>query len=96
VLDVASSYGVKVEKVLLFGSRARGDYKRDSDWDLLVVTEEKLDRELENELWLHVQRRLVKLGIVPELLIVDKETLRKYEKHTGYVCYYALKEGIET
>jgi len=27
-------------EVILFGSRARGDYRPDSDWDLLVVTDE--------------------------------------------------------
>ena len=25
-------------EVYLFGSRARGDYKKDSDWDLLILT----------------------------------------------------------
>jgi len=25
------------EKVILFGSQARGDYQEDSDWDLLVI-----------------------------------------------------------
>lgn len=27
--------------VILFGSRARGDYRPDSDWDILVIGEEK-------------------------------------------------------
>jgi predicted nucleotidyltransferase len=25
-------------KVILFGSRARGDYEKESDWDLLILT----------------------------------------------------------
>ncbi len=25
-------------EIYLFGSRARGDYKKDSDWDLLILT----------------------------------------------------------
>ena len=29
------------EKVILFGSQARGDAKEDSDWDLLVVLNKK-------------------------------------------------------
>ena len=29
------------EKVILFGSQARGDAREDSDWDLLVVLEKK-------------------------------------------------------
>ena len=30
----------KIEKILLFGSRARGDYRRSSDIDLAVFTKE--------------------------------------------------------
>lgn len=35
IIDLAVKYDV--EKVLLFGSRARGDYKRTSDIDLAVI-----------------------------------------------------------
>ena len=30
-------------EVILFGSRARGDYKEDSDWDVLVLTKKDED-----------------------------------------------------
>jgi predicted nucleotidyltransferase len=29
-------YGERIERVVLFGSRARGDAREDSDWDLAV------------------------------------------------------------
>ena len=35
IIDLAVKYDV--EKVILFGSRARGDYKRTSDIDLAVI-----------------------------------------------------------
>ena len=31
-------------KVILFGSRARGDAKKDSDWDFLILTQKKTGR----------------------------------------------------
>jgi len=31
--------------VLLFGSRARNDYETDSDYDFLIITQEKLSVE---------------------------------------------------
>ena len=38
-------------KVLLYGSRARGDYKQDSDWDILVISsKKKITYEYESEL----------------------------------------------
>ena len=35
-------------KVVLFGSRARGDAKKDSDWDLLILIDSQNIRELED------------------------------------------------
>jgi len=30
-------------EIILFGSRARGDFKEDSDWDVLVLTDSVVD-----------------------------------------------------
>jgi HEPN domain-containing protein/predicted nucleotidyltransferase len=38
-------HAVRPEKVILFGSRARGDYRPDSDIDLLIVSDDSLTRE---------------------------------------------------
>ena len=32
--------------VTLFGSRARGDAKDDSDWDVLILTNKKVDKDV--------------------------------------------------
>lgn len=45
-----SFLGEELEKLVVFGSTARGDYKNFSDIDLLVVTKNKLDQRTENEL----------------------------------------------
>lgn len=37
-----------VERIILFGSKARGDDEPDSDIDLLVITTPELDREAED------------------------------------------------
>lgn len=36
--------------VILFGSRARGDYREDSDWDILVLTDKKVDGALRKKI----------------------------------------------
>ena len=33
---VAEAYGARVERIVLYGSRARGDHKPDSDYDIAV------------------------------------------------------------
>jgi len=30
--------GMKVLKIILFGSRAKGTFREDSDWDILIAT----------------------------------------------------------
>lgn len=37
-------------EVWLFGSRARGDAREDSDWDFLVLTDKPVDRNLKSQL----------------------------------------------
>lgn len=38
-------------EVWLFGSRARGDARPDSDWDFLVLTEKQVDRPFKYSIW---------------------------------------------
>ncbi|MBK9980810.1 MAG: nucleotidyltransferase domain-containing protein [Saprospiraceae bacterium] len=33
-------------EVILFGSRARGDFREDSDWDFLILLNRTLDRPI--------------------------------------------------
>ncbi|MFD2573690.1 nucleotidyltransferase domain-containing protein [Spirosoma soli] len=41
-------------EVWLFGSRARGDAKEDSDWDFLVLTNNIVDRQFKYKVWEHL------------------------------------------
>ena len=38
-------------KVMLFGSRARGDWHEESDWDILVLTEQEVTDELDDKVY---------------------------------------------
>lgn len=37
-------------RVYLFGSRARGDWHEESDWDILVLTDSSVDRPLKKQI----------------------------------------------
>jgi predicted nucleotidyltransferase len=52
---LAATYGDRLERVVLFGSRARGDFRPDSDYDVAVFIREP-DR------WLDEVIRLTDLG----------------------------------
>ena len=36
-------------RIILFGSRARKDHHKDSDWDFLILTKQVVTRELKNQ-----------------------------------------------
>ncbi|MBV9570761.1 MAG: nucleotidyltransferase domain-containing protein [Alphaproteobacteria bacterium] len=41
--ELETLYGSRLKRVLLYGSRARGDHQADSDYDVLVVLEGPID-----------------------------------------------------
>lgn len=40
----------KDSEVILFGSRARGDFRSDSDWDFLVLLTQEITRPLKDQI----------------------------------------------
>ena len=94
ILETAKRHGIYVEKIILFGSRARGEGREDSDWDILIVTREKLDWRVECEFWADVEDSLVRAGIIPEIIIADSERFRRSKHLTGFVYFWAEREGV--
>ena len=38
-------------EIILYGSRARGEARADSDWDILVLTDQRVTSDVEEALW---------------------------------------------
>ena len=96
ILNVSKLQNVKINKVILFGSRARGDYREDSDWDILIVTEDKLDKKTWEDFSYNVSLALIDLLDSPvDVLIIDKEDYEDKKKYKGFVYYWATVEGKE-
>ncbi len=95
ILRECNRLGLKVDEVILFGSRARGDFRTDSDWDVLVVLSEPSGRKKELEAYKIIHRELLLKGIRTDLLFISKEELERVKDDTGFVYYYALREGVK-
>ena len=77
------------EKIILFGSAARGEMGPDSDVDLLVV-KSGVDRL---ETARAVRRSLLGIGMPKDVIAVTPEDLSRYGGDRSRVIFSALREG---
>ena len=82
------------EKIILFGSRARGDARPDSDVDLLVVEAEPFggDRNCVAES-LRLHKALGAQGIDKDILVCSLDDLEYWRDSLNNVLARALREG---
>jgi predicted nucleotidyltransferase len=92
--QVFEEKGIKVERIILFGSRARGDFKENSDWDLLIIVEEKLSRDERLEILHLIRRKLADEFILSDVIIKSREEVKERQKVIGSVIKSAMEEGI--
>ncbi len=95
ISNAAKKYNIEIDRIILFGSRARGDYTQESDWDILIVTKEKLGWKKRKVFLGNILKIFAKMKIRVEILIVDLETLNEYGKWWGFVYYHAINEGVK-
>ncbi len=78
-------------RIILFGSRARGDQRPDSDYDLLVVMEQLTDRRATR---LDVRRSYDRLPVSSDVIVATvAETDGSVPDRPAGAVYWALKEG---
>lgn len=80
-------------KVILFGSRARGDFHEESDWDFLILTPQELTTEYQDEL----RDRLYELELDTDQVITSIiENEAEWEQYANSEFYANIqKDGIE-
>ncbi len=95
ILEEAKKLGVEIDKIILFGSRARGDYREDSDYDILVVVKEKIDWRIILRLQSRVRVRLYKaLRRETDLIIIEEKRYKERKDLWGSLEHAAAEEGI--
>ena len=77
-------------KVVLFGSAARDQMDSHSDYDFLIVVDDKSDsRKITRDIY----KNLVGVGFASDILVVNKKELEDYSDLDGLVYKQALEEG---
>lgn len=80
-------------RVILFGSRARGDFHSDSDWDFLILTRKKVSRQLQDEIRELLYRIELNTEQVITSVIENEEVWLKYRESEFFKN--VTRDGIE-
>src|SRR6184192_1885767 len=78
------------EKIILFGSAARGEMGPNSDLDLLVIKGGKFHRR---RLTTAIYRHLRGSGAAVDVMVVTPDEVERYRDTHCLVIYPALREG---
>lgn len=88
---IKEKYGKNIEKIIMFGSKARGDFSQDSDIDILVVTNNKnISRTISDEAF----DILLKYGVYLSLKIMELSHFQKINNVMTGFSQNIKKEGI--
>jgi len=86
--------GLNLRQLLLFGSRARGKARPDSDWDFLIVVDRLPERSLRLRLETRIGVRLVQERLPADVLILSESQFDECKNDVGHIAYYAARESI--
>ena len=77
------------EKIILFGSAAKGGMGRNSDVDLLIIK----DGEDALDLMARIYRRLYGVGVAVDAIVVSSEDVERFKDSHALIIKPALQEG---
>ena len=81
--------GFKPEKIILFGSQARGDTGPDSDVDLLVVMNTESRKQSTRE----IRMALDAMGMPKDIVVITPKEFERGKEIVGTIAHPAHHEG---
>ena len=83
---------VAPDKIILFGSYARGNYDKNSDIDILILKKGlKNEREITNNLYMEFFNK--KISIPIDIIATDYEKYNRLSNDIGYIYKTVKQEG---
>ncbi len=81
-------------RILLFGSRARKDNVKYSDYDFLIITKENIEISQKRNYKSQIRKILAQQKIPADILIQSESEVEIKKSIIGHIIRQAVKEGI--
>ena len=81
-------------KVLLFGSRAKGEANEQSDYDIMLITSANIEIQKKMEYKALFRKMTVKAGLMTDVFIESEEEIKEKKTYFGHIVRSAIKEGV--
>lgn len=88
-----SLLGDNFSRIVLFGSRARGDFEEESDTDIVLIVK-NITREIRNSIYEKVAEIEIKYNFPVSLLIFSERDFDQLKKRERRIAIDIEKEGI--
>ncbi|MYA87544.1 MAG: nucleotidyltransferase domain-containing protein [Boseongicola sp. SB0662_bin_57] len=83
---------LRAEEVWLFGSRARGDFHDDSDWDVMAIIDDNAPDDMTDPMTLWQVKKRVDLSL--DLLAVKKSDFLSAQNAVTTLSHEVKREGV--
>ena len=95
ITSVVKAY-LPQSRVLMFGSRVRGESSASSDYDILIITPDNISPGDKMSLITKIHKALVYALDAPvDVLLNSEDEVKRKMNLPGHVVRWALKEAIE-
>lgn len=94
IMRILNENDFRDARIILFGSRAKGEFKAHSDWDFLVVLKEQLEIKEKWDLAHKIRKALADIYIPCDVIIRSEDEVERRKNVIGSVIRSAIKTGV--
>jgi len=95
--SILNELRVPYSKLLLFGSRAKGELFEESDWDFLIIIKEKVNVEEKKALWHEIYKKFHDYFPFEsiDIILKDAESFENEKTVVNTIAHEVYLEGVE-